>query len=157
MLRFVQERVNGYYGPGEVANFSRALGFPVRLFGRTPAVEFGPQKLKACREEMIKENLSRGVINKHVTRIRNMFRWANEEELLDVSVYQRLVNVEGLKGGRSKARDTKPVEPVSDAAVDATLPFLPPIVADMVRLPRLTGCRPGELCSMRPADVQHGR
>ena len=59
----------------------------------------------------------------------------------------------GLKKGRSIARETRPVECVEDAVVEATLPHLPTIVADMVRLQRLTGMRPGEICSLRPCDV----
>lgn len=37
--------------------------------------------------------------------------------------------------------------------VEATLPHLQPIVADMVRLQRLTGARPAEICILRPCDV----
>lgn len=41
-----------------------------------------------------------------------------------------------------------------DAVIDATLPHLPQVVADMVRLQRLTGCRPAEVCILRPIDVE---
>jgi len=30
---------------------------------------------------------------------------------------------------------------------------LPEVVADMVRFQRLTGCRPGEVCALRPCDI----
>jgi integrase len=43
--------------------------------------------------------------------------------------------------------------PVDDTTVNATLDRLPPIVGDMVRLQRLTGCRPEEVCLLRPCDV----
>ena len=43
--------------------------------------------------------------------------------------------------------------PVADSVVEATLPWLPSVVADMVRFQRLTGCRPGEVCQLRPCDV----
>lgn len=46
-----------------------------------------------------------------------------------------------------------PVEPVADEIVDATLPYLPPVVADLVRFQRLVGCRPTEACIVRPCDV----
>jgi integrase len=46
-----------------------------------------------------------------------------------------------------------PIEPVADAVVDATLPSLSPVVADMVRLQRFTGMRPGEVCLLRPRDI----
>ena len=45
--------------------------------------------------------------------------------------------------------------PVDDATVDATLPHLTPIVADIVRLQRLTGMRPSEVCGLRPCDIDH--
>ena len=39
------------------------------------------------------------------------------------------------------------------AVVQATLPHMSPTVADMVLLQRLTGCRPGEMCIVRPIDL----
>ena len=81
-----------------------------------------------------------------IGRIKRMFRWAVCEELAPASLCHALDAVEGLKAGRSTARETKPVLPVDDAVVEATLPHLPAVVADMVRLQRLLGCRPGEVC-----------
>ncbi len=43
--------------------------------------------------------------------------------------------------------------PVEDSTVEATLPYLSAVVADMIRLQRLTGMRPGEVCAVRPCDV----
>ncbi len=43
---------------------------------------------------------------------------------------------------------------VADDIIEATLARLPAIVADMVRFQRLTGCRPGEVCCLRPGDVR---
>ena len=62
----------------------------------------------------------------------------------------------GLKRGRTTARETAPVRPVEHAIVEATLDHLPAVVADMVRLQRLLGGRPTELCIMRPCDVDRG-
>jgi integrase len=45
------------------------------------------------------------------------------------------------------------VKPVSEALLDATLPHLPDAVADMVRVQRLTACRPAEVCMIRPCDI----
>ena len=82
-----------------------------------------------------------------------MFKWGVTEELVPSSVYESLRTVEGLRKGRTTAPETKPVLPVDEAVVDATLPHLPPILADLLRLQRLTGCRPGEVCILRPCDV----
>ena len=56
---------------------------PVRLlFADTLARDFGPRKLKHVREFMIDNDLSRGVINNRVNRIKRFFKWAVAEELV---------------------------------------------------------------------------
>ncbi len=69
------------------------------------------------------------------------------------SVYEGLRAVSGLRFGRSNAREADPVRPVPDADIVATLRFLPPIVADMVRLQRITGMRSDNLVTLRPCDL----
>ena len=83
-----------------------------------------------------------------------MFKWGVSRELVPPAVQTALSTVEGLRIGRSAARESKPVAPVPDEVVDATLPYLPPVVAAMVCFERLTGCRPGEVCTIRPCDVE---
>jgi integrase len=82
-----------------------------------------------------------------------MFRWAVAEELLPASVHQALTTVSGLKKGRTTARETLPVKPVSDAIVDAVRPFVSRQVWAMIELQRLTGARPGEIVIMRGIDL----
>ena len=122
-------------------------------YGRTAAVDFGPLALKTVRQKMVDDGLSRRYINKSIDRLRRMFKWAAAEELIPASVPQALAMVTGLRRGRTEARESEPVRPVSDADVEATLPYLAVIPADMVRFQRLTGCRPGEVCALRPCDV----
>ena len=123
------------------------------LYGHTLAYEFGAKKFKTLRESLVNEGLSRKYCNDCMGRVRRMFRWAAAEELVPASVFQSLSAVAGLKKGRSAARETPPVPPIPDEVVEATLPFLPEIVADMIRLQRLTGMRPGEVCRLRPCDL----
>ena len=92
-------------------------------------------------------------INDHTQRIRRMFKWAAGNELITFDVYQRLTTVSGLRKGRTEARETAPFLPIEYSTVEATLPHLPAVVADMVRIQRLTGCWPGEVCAVRPCDV----
>ncbi|MEX2141616.1 MAG: site-specific integrase [Pirellulales bacterium] len=139
---------------GEAQNIKQALRLLKERYGRTPATEFGPLALKALRDAMISEcDWSRPMVNSNVGRLRRMFKWAASEQLLSESAWRELGTVEGLRRGKTQARETKRVQPVADEAVDATLPKLSPVVADMVRLQRLTGMRPGELCILRPADI----
>jgi integrase len=122
-------------------------------YARTPAAEFGPKALKAVRQCMIEAGHSRNYINKNVDRMKRMFKWAAAEEMIPGGVAQALWSVSGLKKGRTEARESEPVQPVNNAIVEATLPHLPDVVADMVCFQRLTGCRPGEVCALRPCDV----
>jgi integrase len=123
------------------------------MYGHQPCVEIGPTALKVVRQKMVEDGLSRKLINQRVGRIKRMFKWGAAAELIPASIPQALAMVEGLRRGRTEARETKPVRPVDDWAVDATLPHLPAVVADMVRLHRFTGMRPAELCIMRPMDL----
>lgn len=88
-----------------------------------------------------------------MAKIVRVFKWAVGEELVPVTTYQALAAVPGLRKGRTSAPDHLPVGPIPESAVQATLPHLPPIVADMVLIQRLTGCRPGELVILRPCDI----
>ena len=58
-----------------------------------------------------------------------------------------------LKRGRSAAHETPPIRPVNDVIINATLKHMMPNTADMVRVHRLTGMRPEELCAMRWVDI----
>ena len=127
------------------------------LYGRTLAAEFGPLKFKAIRQTLIDAGHSRPYINNLMAIVPRVFKWAAAEELVPASIYHALRTVEGLRKGRTKAREPKPVMPVEESLVEATLPYLPKIVADMVRFERLTGCRPGEVCQLRPGDIDRSR
>ena len=116
--------------------------------------QFGPVALDQLRDKMIDDlDWSRKYINKQINRVIRMFSWAAEKELVSPTVPVALKEMAGLKKGRTRARETAGVVCVADEVVNATLPHLPEIVADMVRMQRLTGARPGEVCSLRPGDL----
>ena len=123
------------------------------LYGRKIANDFGPLALKAVRQRMVDKGWSRGHINKAIGRIRRCFKWAVENELVRPDMYHGLMAVSGLRKGRSEAKETDPVLPVDDETVQSTLPHLTSVVADMVRFQRITGCRPQDVCNLRPCDV----
>ena len=123
------------------------------MYGPTPAAEFGPLKLKAVRQRMVGAGLCRGVVNQRVARIVRMYRWAVSEEIVPETTHRALATVRGLERGRTEARETEPVKPVADDVVDSTLPHVLPPVRAMIRLQRLTGARPDEVCLMRACDL----
>ncbi len=138
---------------GEAVNMEHALR-PVReLFGSLRVGRFTPTALKAVRERMVADDLSLGVVNARVRRIRKAWKWFVEEELCPPEVLVGLQAVSPLAPGRCEARVTDDVTPVPDALVDAVLAVAPPTVAAMVRLQWLTGMRPGEVVIMRAVDI----
>lgn len=153
-----REWAEGYYAKngeatGHIYLIRRAVRALRELYGRTAAKEFGPQKLRAVQGQFVDADCARTYVNKICAEIRRVFKWGVSHELVPSSVYEALRTVDGLKRGRTSAREPKKIGPIDDTTVDATIPFLPPIVADMVRIQRLTGCRPGEACGIRPCDI----
>ncbi|MFZ1936432.1 MAG: site-specific integrase [Thermoguttaceae bacterium] len=127
---------------------------PLReLYGHTRAADFGPLAVQVVKTHLIQRGLARKTVNHVLGTIKRIFKWAVAQELAPVTVYQGLLTVAGAAKGRTKARETDPIGPVADELVEATLPYLPAVVADMVRFQRLTGARPGEVCQLRPCDV----
>ena len=137
----------------ELPGIKIALRYMKKSYGHTPAADFGPLALQAIQLRMIEAGHSRKYINNNIGRINWGFRWAVSKELVPGTVHQSLLSVEGLKQGRTQAREPEPICPVPNEVVEATLPHLPEPVADMVRLQGLTGCRPGEIVLLRPCDV----
>lgn len=123
------------------------------LYEELPADEFGPLKLKNLQCHLIGKGHARSHINKQITCLKLAFKWAAAEERIPASVFHSLQTVGGLKRGRTMARESAPVGPVDDATVNETIKHVSPVVAAMVELQRLTGMRPGEVCSIRPCDV----
>jgi integrase len=158
MVAFLRHAAQHYRLPdgtptNEVNEIKRALGPVRRLYGHTPAAEFGPLALQAVRQEMVASDWCRTLINRRVERIRRMFRWAASQQLVPVTVYQAVKTLPGLQRGRTAAREAEPVKPVAPETVAATLPFLGRHLRAMVELQRLTGMRPGEVCGMTLAQI----
>lgn len=90
-----------------------------------------------------------GGITKH---IKSVFRWGCERELVNGSVYHALTAVKNCPDDPRLMAPRK-VEPVSDEAIEATLPYLGCQSSRMVKIQRLTGMRAGELVQMRTIDI----
>ena len=135
-----------------------ALRHLKQLYGKTVVTEFGPLALMALQDHMIKQGNCRSYINFQIGRIKRAVRWGVSRQLVPVEIYQALQTVTGLRKGKTEARESKPVLPVDDGTIELTIKHLPnPVIADMIRIQRLTGCRPGELMTIRPRDVQRDK
>lgn len=145
-----------YYGDvprGRYRNLLPVIKSVGLLFADLPAHEFSPKKLKIARQTFVAAGYTRGHCNTCVQRVIAVFRWAVEEELVPGSVVHALEAVRPLQRGHTPAPEGKVVHAVPEATVDATLPHLGPVVQDMIRLQLVAGCRPGELCTMTPGQI----
>jgi len=148
------KHAQSYYGDGsEFDQFSRALAPLVELYSDLHIKDFGIQEFKAIREQWVRKNLAREYVNKQAKRVIAFVKWLVGEGMLEPTVHQSLRCVAPLKKGRCDCPESEPVRPVDDKTVEKTLPFLSPVVADMVRLQAVIGCRPGELCQLKPGMV----
>jgi hypothetical protein len=75
----------------------------------------------SVREEIkvLRHGLARRHLNKQIGRIKRMFAWAVEEELVPAPVHQALLCVKGLKKGKGGAREKPRIQRVPDAFVAA--------------------------------------
>lgn len=137
----------------EVEHYRPVLSILKDLYGRTLVHEFTPMALKTCRQRMIDKGWSRRHVNRSLVRTRSIFKWGVSEALVPVEVHSALCTVTGLRVGRCAAREKPPIRPVQQHEIDAVLPKVSPVVAHMVRVQLLTAMRPGEVCMMRPIDI----
>lgn len=115
----------------------------VEFFGFTPVDSFGPMMLKAAREKFIEAGWVRDSVNKGVGRIRLIFKWGVENEMVQPSTLQALQAVAPLLKGRTEARDNAPRSAVDNDRIETVKKLVRPLVRDLIELQRLCGARSG--------------
>jgi len=137
----------------ELGNVKRAIKALRESYPCLPAKEFSPLKLKTVRQRFIDGGLCRTDCNRFTGIVARIFRYAVENELIPPDVAHGLEAVKSLAKGRCEAPETDPVLPVEEEAVDATLSHLSTRDRAMVKIQLFLACRPGELATMRPREI----
>jgi integrase len=149
LLAFLRHAQTHYVKNGRVTAeydcFKSALRPLRELYGMINADDFGPVALKVVRQQMIAAQWTRRYVNKSICRIRHVFRWGVENELVSPLTLQALQAVQGLQAGRCAAPDNPPRHPVAQPDIDAVKAKVSEIVSDLIDLQLLTGARSGEL------------
>jgi integrase len=173
LARYWQHAKETYRRPdgtptSEVLNIQLALQVVRDLFGHSAAADFDSLALKAVRDRMMKPferetksgrkfttTLSRKVINQRVNQIKRAWKWIASEKLVPVTSWQSLLTVDGLREGRTPAKEYESVKPAVRSDVEKAIAVMTesPGPAAVVRLQILTGARCGELLVMKAADV----
>jgi integrase len=138
---------------GEHVTVRACLRPRTRRFAGLSASELGLARLNEVCEDMIGLGWARSAGKKAVSIVKRMFRWAAESELVPAYVVGAIRPDRGLLEGRSLAKETERGGPVADEVVDANLAHVSPQIAALVRILRLTGCRPGEALAMTAAQI----
>ena len=138
---------------GELSCLRLALGVVKRLYADTAVSDFGPLALKAVRQEMGRLGWARSHVNRQIHRVRRMFRWGVENEMVPPSILHGLLAVSALRRGKTEAREPEPVRPVTQAHVHPVKDHVARQVWGMIELQLLTGMRPGEVTRMRTGDI----
>lgn len=95
-------------------------------------------------------------VNRAVTMIKKMFKWAEETGLVPASTYHAISTVAPLHRGRGlpgEAKERDEVQPVEIERVRATMPYLSKYLQDFVWLQIYTSARGGELGRIRMCDI----
>lgn len=127
------------------------------LFGNAAVSELTHADMLQLRDALVRSGVSRTTVNIRLWRVKFMLAWALDEAIIPASVKAELTQVRGVKRGRTTAPERKPVRPVDDATIERTVAKMMPNTADMVRVHRLTGMRPCEMCALRWSLVDRSR
>lgn len=138
---------------GEANNFRKSITYLTALFRSLPVDEFGPKRLKEVRQSMIESGVVRTNINRHIARLKHVFKWGCSEELVPPAVHQALTAITGLREGRSDAVEGDPVEPVPLEDFEKAVNAMTDNVAAICQLLLLTGARVSEIRTMRVGDI----
>lgn len=111
LLRDYYRFAKQHHDYGECRSLVAVMRLMKKFFGRTPAAEFRPNKLRLLRDETVRGDATETpprkpwackYINQQVQRVRRIVRWAVAHELAPAAVHQALGTVEPLKRGRGE-------------------------------------------------------
>lgn len=143
-----------YRGGSEYKSQAVALRYLREIYGGRGMGDLVHSDILRVRDALVRHGYRRTTVNRYVRVIcGQMVPWAFDEGLVLASTRAELVAPVPLKRGRCAAPDGDPVRPVDDATIERTVAAMMPNTADMVRVHRLTGMRPEELCSMAWSEI----
>jgi hypothetical protein len=156
-VRFLEWAEGYYVKNGEpTATFDHcrnALALMIQHYGNESVNNFAPLSLVFLQKQWIDKGHARLTVNRYVCIIKQAFKYGVKFGWVDAQIQYALQAVDNLKAGRTKAPERRDVEPIDNETVDKTIPFLPSIIADMVRVQRLSGMRPQDVRHMRACDI----
>lgn len=125
VLRFLEWAEDTYRKRGkitsEVHGYRAALKRVAKLYARTPAAEFTPEKLRTVQSELVRERKAVKTANKYVGMVARCWSWGAGRGLVPAATADALKHVGRLVPGRTAAKVYPKVPPAPDAHVEAVL------------------------------------
>lgn len=164
--RYLRHASRTYRKDGKPTSHVLAAKYAMRdmhkKLGRRNTSSVEPKDIAELRDAMIwgkdKIGLPKAramkTVNSRFRIIKDAFAWGAEKGIVPAHVASGVMLVRRLKRDRSSAINPKKINSVSDEMIEQTLPFLPPVVRDMVKFLNVTGVRPEEVCSIRGRELE---
>ena len=146
--RWAAHAATYYAGSKEAVDCVRGLRLFREMFGNRPVEALTHPDMIAFRDALARKNYVRGTVNKYLGFAKRMFAWALDERIISAQTKAECTAIAPLKPHRGSVRESTPIEAVPDADVERTCAELVPSIADMVRVHRLCGARPDEMCQL---------
>ena len=139
-----------YYtgGSKEAADSVRGMRLFRDMFGTRPVETMTHPDMIAYRNALAEQGYVRTTVNKYLGFVKRMFAWALDERIVSAQVKAETTAISQLKRGRGNVKECSPVSAVPDDYVEKTCAELAEPLADMVRVHRLCGARPDEMCQL---------
>jgi len=140
----------------EVSCFRQACAPLLELYAMMPVRDFDSEHLEQVQELMQDWKIIRNSLNRHIGRIRRMFKWGARKKLVPLEVFARLDAdyVPDLIEGRCRAEDNDPVEGVPLERVELIKPFVTRHVWGIIMVQYYGAMRASEVLRMRAIDIK---
>ena len=122
------------------------------LGGRAP-IDTDPRRWEPVQRHLAESGKTCQTVTKYLKNVRIMFEWAAYQGWVSESIAHRLALLPRLP--QNAFRQTEPIKAVDDESVRAVAQAGPRRRRTrwMIKIQRLIGCRPGELCRMRWDEI----
>ena len=141
----------------QIDGFRAVIARLDKLLGERPIDSIRSNDIESVLTLLVDEGLVRRSINAMLAKIKTMFRWGVRKDYIAGETLGRILAVEPLKKGRTRAKEKPKVGPVDAESVEAVLKKLRPTLKVMVEIQWLAGMRPGEICRLKPAEIDRSR
>jgi integrase len=133
-------------------NIKKGFSLLFEVFPNTDTGSFCAASLLQYQQYLVSKGYCRSYVNKLIKFVRSVFNWGVLYNLVTPALAYSLKLVPPVKYG--VAKENAPRKDVPVEMIETVLPYLPPVIADMLRLQLLTAMRPSEVCRMKVGEIE---